>query len=227
MLRHLNIVCGHYGSGKTVFAVNLALEAKRNEPERAVHAVDLDIVNPYFRTADDEKILRECGVEVHLPQYANSNVDIPVIPAGLTRLFESRNDFTVIDVGGDDGAAALGMYREAISGAGYSMFGVINMYRPLISEPEAAAADLREIEACCGLKCTALVNASSLGAETTADVIADSVEYAEATAGLMGLPLYRHLYCTDYAPDTPEIFAERGIKTVPLMPVINVTKKLF
>ena len=49
-MKRITLVCGHYGSGKTNFALNLAVNAaKRGEK---ITLVDLDIVNPYFRTAD-------------------------------------------------------------------------------------------------------------------------------------------------------------------------------
>ena len=46
-MKRITLVCGHYGSGKTNFSLNLALNAaKRGEK---ITLVDLDIVNPYFR----------------------------------------------------------------------------------------------------------------------------------------------------------------------------------
>ena len=50
------IVCGHYGAGKTNLTVNLALLAA-GAGER-VTVVDMDIVNPYFRTADPQRVHR-------------------------------------------------------------------------------------------------------------------------------------------------------------------------
>lgn len=46
----ITVITGHYGCGKTNVAVNIAL--KLAEEEKKVTVVDLDIVNPYFRTAD-------------------------------------------------------------------------------------------------------------------------------------------------------------------------------
>ena len=52
-----NIVTGHYGSGKTEFAINLSMKLK-NEGKK-VSVCDLDIVNPYFRTNDAKEFLEK------------------------------------------------------------------------------------------------------------------------------------------------------------------------
>ena len=46
----VSIVTGHYGTGKTEFAVNLALQLAALD--RKVMVADLDIVNPYFRSRE-------------------------------------------------------------------------------------------------------------------------------------------------------------------------------
>lgn len=223
----INIVCGHYGSGKTNFAVNLAIRSKTVYPESDVYIADLDIVNPYFRTADAEEILRSYGVIPALPVYANSNVDIPCLPPHMTRMIESRSAVSVIDVGGDDGAVALGMYRDMIKSAGYEMYFVVNMYRPLIADPADAAGCMREIEAVSGLKCTKLVNNSSLGTETTAEDILNSVAYAHECEKACGIPLCAHLYCKEYVPGLPEAARAAGMAAEKFVGITNVTKKLF
>ena len=223
----VNIVCGHYGSGKTNFAVNLAIEAKAAFPDCDVYIADLDIVNPYFRTADAAEMLRRHGIIPVLPQYANSNVDIPALPPQMTRLIESKDAVAVIDVGGDDGAVALGMYREAIKKAGYEMYFVVNMYRPLIEDPEDAADCMREIECASGLCCTQLVNNSSLGEETAADDVIRSVGYAHGCTKTCSLPLAAHSYRGDLILSLPEKMAEAGYGDEPLFEIANATKKLF
>ena len=47
-MKKINIVTGHYGSGKTNFSANLAIKLAENCGK--VTVVDLDIVNPYFRS---------------------------------------------------------------------------------------------------------------------------------------------------------------------------------
>lgn len=224
----LNIICGHYGSGKTNIAVNLALLARRQNPHIPVHIADIDIVNPYFRTADAVQLLTEHDIDVLVPEFANSNVDIPSLPPKLVSLFDmGKDDISFIDVGGDDGSIALGMYSSIISRAGYDMIYVVNRYRPLIADPDDAYECMLEIEAASRLKCTKIINNSSLGAETTAEDVLESVEYAKKCAEKCGLPLICHSYCPNYAADVPDVFAKAGYGTEKLLAITNATKQLY
>lgn len=227
-LHSLNIVCGHYGSGKTNLSVNLALVAKEKHPHEAVRIADIDIVNPYFRTADAASMLEEHGIEVLIPPFANSNVDIPSLPPRLVSLFDaSGSGYSFIDVGGDDGSIALGMYSNAIERASYDMIYVINAYRPMIADPRDAYECMLEIEAASRLRCTKIVNNSSLGVETTAEDVLESVEYAKQCAEICGLPLLCHSYCPAYAPNVPQVFKEASYADEPLFPIQNATKRLY
>ena len=228
-IKKLSIVCGHYGAGKTNIAVNLAMHAKKISQNSRISIADYDIVNPYFRTADCVGILKEAGIVPLIPEFANTNVDIPslprfpVSPLGIGDDF----DFSIIDVGGDDGAVALGMYNSTIKTLDYDLIYVVNMYRPLIADPKDALECMREIEFASGLRCTKLVNNSSLGVETAAEDIVASVEYARECAALCALPLVAHTYSPAYAPDTPEKFAAAGYENEPLFALSDITKKLF
>lgn len=75
--RKINIITGHYGSGKTNVSVNMALDLA--EKGEKVTVVDLDIVNPYFRTADFKELFGEHNISLTVPTYANSNLDIPAL----------------------------------------------------------------------------------------------------------------------------------------------------
>ena len=118
LVKSCSVVVGHYGGGKTNFAVNLALALKAEKPQTPVRIADLDTVNPYFRTADASELLLSRGVIPLLPEFAGSNVDIPMIPSALRSAVRDPAGFTVVDVGGDDGAVALGMFRSDIHGGG-------------------------------------------------------------------------------------------------------------
>ena len=188
--KRLTLFAGHYGSGKTNIAVNYALHLA-NEGKKVCIA-DLDIVNPYFRTKDSAKVLADACVDLVSPQFANSNVDLPALPAEAYRLVTDRNTYGIMDIGGDDrGAYALGRYVPAIREENdYRMVFVANCYRPLTRTPEEAMEVMREIEAACGLAFTDIINNSNLGPETTAQTVLESQTYMEALSKLSGLPIF-------------------------------------
>ncbi len=187
--KRLTILCGHYGTGKTNCAVNMALDLKRQHPKVAV--ADLDIVNPYFRTKDSEAELSEAGVELICSRYANSNLDIPALPENLYRITEDRDTKMILDIGGDDsGAIVLGRLAPAILQENdYEMLTVINKYRPLTPDVKSTVEVLREIEAASRISFTGIVNNSNLGEETTPEDVIASVRYAEEVASSMGIPV--------------------------------------
>ncbi len=183
--RKIIIVAGHYGSGKTNIAVNLALQMSKFS---SVSLIDFDTVNPYFRAADAKEELIAAGVRPIIPEYANTNVDIPSLPPETASVFVGDGR-AIFDVGGDEGAIALGVYEKDIKACGYDMIYVANMYRPLTTTPEEAVSVLRDIEGYSRLKFTCVVNNSNIGRDTTPDDIIASIPYAERISELTGLPL--------------------------------------
>ena len=190
--KRLTLFAGHYGSGKTNIAVNYALALAKEG--KKVCIADLDIVNPYFRTADSKQVLEKAGVDLVSPQYANSNVDLPALPAECYRLVEDTSTYAVADIGGDDrGAYALGRFIPFIKKENnYRMVFVANCYRPLTQTPEDALEVMREIEAACGLAFTDIVNNANLGPETTPDTVLAAADYVEKLSQLSGLPIFAH-----------------------------------
>ncbi len=187
--KRLTILCGHYGSGKTNIAVGMATELRKTHGH--VTVADLDIVNPYFRTKDSAAYFEAAGIRLICSPYANSNVDIPALPAEMYALVDDRTMHAVLDIGGDDrGALVLGRLKPAILKENdYEMLAVINRYRPLTADPASTVEVLREIELAGGIPFTGIINNSNLGAATTpADVIA-TVPYADEVARKMGIPV--------------------------------------
>jgi len=187
--KRLSLFCGHFGSGKTNIAVNYA-EMLRSEGLDVVIA-DLDIVNPYFRTKDSEDELKAKGIDVLTLPYANTNVDLPVVPKEAYGLFTDKSRHSVLDIGGDDrGAYVLGMFRPYILGENdFDMFYVVNFYRYLTRTPELALEVMREIEQACGIKFTSVINNSNLGKETTREDITFTAPLAGELCELAGLPM--------------------------------------
>jgi hypothetical protein len=163
----------------------------------------LDIVNPYFRTKDSAAVLEKAGVDLISPQFANTNVDLPALPAENYRLVTDKKIYGIMDIGGDDrGAYALGRYVPAMKAENnYRMIFVANCYRPLTRTPEDAMEVMAEIEAACNLKFTDIINNSNLGSETTAETVLNSVAFVEKLSSLSGLPIFATTAVTEVAAE--------------------------
>ncbi len=215
--KRLTLFAGHYGSGKTNIAVNYA--KKLAGEGKQVCIADLDIVNPYFRTKDSEEELSALGIRLVSPQYANTNVDLPALPAESYRLVQDKSTFGIMDIGGDDrGAYALGRFTDAIKSENdYRMAFVVNCYRPLTSTVGDTVEIMKEIEAACGLRFNCIVNNSNLGAETTVKTVLDSLDFIERLTEETGLDVWMH---------TAEESLARELTGLDVMP-LTLQKKLF
>lgn len=187
-MKKISIVTGHYGSGKTEFAVNYSLRLK--DKFGAATICDMDIVNPYFRTNDAVDILRSRGVNVIAPEYANTNLDLPSLPSDIISVFEAEAAPAVLDVGGDeDGAVALGQFYKYISGFDYDMFLVVNALRPDTSSVGDIIRLAREIELSSRCKITSIVNNTNLAYLSSAKDIEDSFALFDELSREMALPI--------------------------------------
>ncbi len=214
-MKKITVVTGHYGSGKTNFSANLAI--KLAAEGKKVTVADLDIVNPYFRSADFAELFKEKNVTLAAPMFANTNLDIPAISFDLERIAE-EDGYLIVDVGGDeDGAAALGRYANGFSAHSdnIEVVYVVNMYRYLTGTAEGAVQFMNEIAYASRLKHTAIVNNSNLAEETTAERIEASVPYAEKICELTGLPLLYTVVSGGIKANVPNPFeAEVYVKKI-------------
>ena len=203
--KRLTLFAGHYGSGKTNIAVNYALFLAKTG--KKVCIADLDIVNPYFRTKDSESELLAAGISLISPQYANTNVDLPALPAESYRLVEDKSVYGVMDIGGDDrGAYALGRYVGKIKAEGdYRMAFVVNCYRPLTTTVSDTLEIMREIETASGLNFTCIVNNSNIGTETDRDTVLKSLDFVKELSRISGLPVWMHTATAAVAKTLPEL----------------------
>ena len=216
--KRVTLLAGHYGSGKTNIAVNLSLEIKKQYP---VIIGDLDIVNPYYRTKDSQDELEIAGIDLISSPYANTNLDIPAIPAEFYRITNDQSTYAVLDIGGDDqGAVALGRYVPAlIEENNYDMLFVANFRRPLTPNAADALAVMREIEAACGLKFNGIINNTNLGTETTVQTVLHSAEECQKLSQLSNLPIVR--------TGVREDLAAEASKYVPNILALHLQKKPF
>ena len=103
----LNIIIGAYGSGKSEVSVNCALLLKERMKDKKVLLADLDIVNPFYRSADAARKLNDSDIRVIFPSYANSNVDAPVLSGEIYVIFDDDSYVGVFDIGGEKNVALL------------------------------------------------------------------------------------------------------------------------
>lgn len=187
--KRITLLSGHYGSGKTNIAVNMAFELKK-QFERVVVA-DMDIVNPYFRTKDSLKEFEEAGIKLIASAFAGSNVDLPSLPQEMYSLTDDVSSHCILDIGGDErGALVLGRYADSIKRENdYEMLFVFNAYRPLTPDADSALEVMREIEWAGKIPFTGIVNNSNIGEETTPEDVLASMEKARELSEKAGIPL--------------------------------------
>ena len=190
---HLYIFTGHFGSGKTEVAVNFALDLKKNKPDANVALIDMDIINPFFRSADARGRLEKRGIRVETMLFANTNVDVPALSGAMGPLIADESTYVILDVGGDDlGAKAVGYYAQLIKDRPHTAFFVLNPYRPFTKEIADTAGIFGEIEESALIKIDALIDNSNLLEYTDASVIAKGGTKVKAFAEFAKLPVLCH-----------------------------------
>lgn len=181
------VMMGNYGSGKTELALNLALASSRLG---STTLVDLDIVNPYFRSGEKAELLTDADVRVLMPTFAMTTVDVPALPPEIQSVFETPSDRVIFDVGGDDtGAAALGRYApsfQRLRGETTACL-VVNCMRPLTQRAEDIAEMAERIIQRGRLFIDLIVNNTNLADLTEPDMLRAGHEEIQKTAAMLGV----------------------------------------
>ena len=181
------VLTGNYGSGKTELALNLAMHFSR---QYRTTLVDLDIVNPYFRSGEKAEEMRQAGIRMLMPTYAMTTVDIPALPAEIQSVFEVPSDRVIFDVGGDDtGAAALGRFYPSFMARREQtkMMFVINCMRPLTRETDEIIDLAERIMNRGRLKIDMLVNNTNLADMTEPEMIENGEKITLECAEKLGI----------------------------------------
>ena len=192
------VLLGNYGSGKSELAINLAAQAGGN----AV-MVDLDIINPYFRSSDMEEILKEKGVDVIKPIDAGTGVEGLSLPPNIYSVFIDEHEYVIFDIGGDStGSTALGQYKRNFDSLKQlDVLFVINICRPLSSTVESLTELIDSITAASRLKITGLINNTNLSNETTGEILASGYDVVKAVSEKTGIPV-------KYTAGTAQVLSE-------------------
>lgn len=187
-LQGIVVIVGNYGSGKTEVAINLALACRQKA--NAVRVVDLDLVNPYFRTREARDLLQSRGIDLVLPPPAYLNADLPILSPAVSGAIRRDSPLTILDVGGNDaGATVLAALADAFQGRTIEMLQVINPYRPYTETVSGCLAMRREIEAAARLAVTGWIGNAHLMEATSLDTILSGYAFAAEVSRTSGLPL--------------------------------------
>ena len=207
----LTVVVGYPGSGKTEYAVNLALELVRMGHPTAL--ADLDVVNPYFRSRERRELLKDRGIRLVATSQACVDADVPSMPPELNTLLQNRELYSVLDIGGGPGGArVLARYRPQLANQPHRVCLVVNGRRPGTNSVEGVLASLEDIQRTMGLTVTHLVGNTHLCDETGPEELAFGTELCRAVAQQTGLPILCHCVQEGLLP-------EEKPSEVPLFPL--------
>ncbi len=209
-MKKITVFFGNYGSGKTELSLNTAIELRRSgEP---VMLIDLDIVNPYFRSSEHKAMLEAQGIRVVAPVYANTAVDVPSLPPDIYAAFSTRSGhlggYAVFDCGGDPvGAAALGSLKTHFDAAreDTQVLFVVNTRRPFQQTAAELAESLGRVECSARLKTDGFVLNANLGNETTGEELVEGYAIVKELEKETGVPL---LYVSG-TPEALRVFAQK------------------
>ncbi len=205
--KKITIFVGNYGSGKTEISLNYAINGAKYYPTTLI---DLDIVNPYFRSSEKKEELEKLGIKVLMPNFANTAVDVPSLPAAIQSVFSSEDNI-IFDVGGDDtGAAALGRYHPYFinSKEKVDVYYVVNTLRPLSMDKESIVDLITRIEARGRLPVTGLIHNTNWAQDTTTEQIINGNTIIQEVCEEKNLPLIATVVTKNIYDSLPDSLRE-------------------
>jgi len=182
-------IVGGFGSGKTEVSVNLAKYFVATE-KKQISIVDLDLVNPYFRSREAAKELEVLGIRAIMPPGGLYYADVPVLLPEIKGAIEQKDGKLILDIGGDaQGTRAFGSLADSIDLGDYEMLMVLNGRRPQTSDVAGSIKTMERIESTARLKFTGLISNTHMIDETTPEIVFEGYELAIEISRELGLPL--------------------------------------
>lgn len=203
----VKIITGHFGTGKTEVAVNLALMLGRMNIPYIL--ADLDVVDPYFRSRERKDLIEASGGILITSSQACMDADVPSMPAEVSSVFDSHDRHAVMDIGGDpSGARVLAQYRAKIEREQSEVICILNANRPLTKTPQAAVQYIQGIEEASGLKVAGLINNTHLTNETSLEDIERGAALSREVSEMTGIKLLGHSVIKKLAAQAEEILKD-------------------
>ena len=187
-MERITILMGHYGSGKTEIAVEKALMSAQNG--RKTTLVDLDVINPYFRSGEQAGVLEEAGVSVVMPVFEGYNVDVPSLPPQVNRIFADQESRFILDAGGETGGAAVvGSFARQLAQEDAAAYAVVNTLRPWCDTVAHIAGMIDKLTSRSRLPIAGIIHNTSLARQTTPEQVVAGQRLAEEAGAALGIPV--------------------------------------
>jgi hypothetical protein len=189
-LRRVTLFVGAYGSGKSEISVNFA--GWLAEVGWAVTLCDLDIINPYYRSADARAMVEAQGIRLISPPFAGTNVDVPAVPAAVYSIFDDTTRKAVLDIGGEDmGARVVATLRKHLAALAEppAVYMVVNTCRPFTDTPAKIAATAHMLADAAGWPLSGLVHNANLLGLGNAELLVEHWPTVREAAELLDLPV--------------------------------------
>ena len=196
-INKLIIVIGAYGSGKSEYSINLAKQMKMMGKEK-ISLVDLDVVNPYFRSREVRDLFAKESVEVVAPDSQFDKADLPMISPRVKGVINDLSKTVILDVGGDPaGCRALGRFIDDINQRPYEMVFVVNTKRPFTSDFKGIVEMKTMLENISKLKITEIVCNTNLMEFTDLEMISEGIVIIKEVAEKEGILFRTYLTMDD------------------------------
>jgi len=185
-MKRITIIAGHYGSGKSEISTNLAFQ------KHIDYIVDLDIINPYFRSRALNEEFEERGI--HLVESTIKgmlNSDLPYVSGEAAVPFVNPKINAIYDLGGTkNGGRVLIQFKDRIRNRDeIDMLYVVNKYRPENDSAEKVIKAIQDLEGEAQLRVTGLINNTNLMQHTTVEDILDGEKLCQEVGQNLDLPI--------------------------------------
>ncbi|MDW7656011.1 MAG: hypothetical protein SCM11_02425 [Bacillota bacterium] len=214
-LRRLTLFMGAYGSGKSEISVNFA--GWLHQTGHEVTLCDLDIINPFFRSADARVVIETSGIRLVAPVFAGTNVDVPAVPAEIFSVFDDLSRFAVLDIGGEDlGARVVATIKNRLTAAREpaAIYFVVNPYRPFCGSVEQIVRMAGALSQAAGMNPTGLVHNANLLEGGDANLLRDSWAVVNGAAEALQIPV---VFAAAMAEAVPGEWTDRTPEGIPLL----------
>lgn len=215
-LKKVVIIIGGFGSGKSEYAINLALDSVSNNKLKTA-LVDLDLVNAYFRSREAQQFLEKNGIKMIVPPDNIRFSDLPISGPGISELIRNNKHQVIVDVGGDDmGATALGTYREDILKSKASILMVVNPFRPFTRTVEQIEQMKVDIEYSSGISVNGFISNPNIGSGTSLEQVLQKHEIVKKAGAKLNLPVLEMLILKELYQANKKEIDELGIPVRPI-----------